>query len=122
MGMISPPSPPEREELESLSGVTLIIFGASWCGFCQTFLRWFVPLLTELEGMTEFRGERCYWIEDGPGKRLGRSFQVRLWPTVVVLFDGQTRAKFVRPKPEELREELWRLASFDRPNSESANG
>ena len=36
-------------------------------------------------------------VEDGPGRKLGRSFKVKLWPTVVVLKDGQEVARVVRP-------------------------
>ena len=35
--------------------------------------------------------------EDGPGRPLGRSFRIKLWPTVVVLKDGQEVARVVRP-------------------------
>jgi thioredoxin 1 len=36
-------------------------------------------------------------IADGRGKRLGRSFKVKLWPTLVFLRDGQEVARVVRP-------------------------
>ena len=36
-------------------------------------------------------------IEDGRGRPLGRSFGVKLWPTLVLLRDGQERARVVRP-------------------------
>ena len=39
-------------------------------------------------------------IEDGKGRPLGRSFQVRLWPTLVVLHDGQEVARVVRPRAD----------------------
>jgi thioredoxin 1 len=46
-------------------------------------------------------------IEDGPGRLLGRSFKVKLWPTVVVLKDGQEVARVVRPSgSRELAEAL----------------
>ena len=39
-----------------------------------------------------------HWkIEDGKGKPLGRAFKVKLWPTVVLLHDGQEVARVVRP-------------------------
>ena len=40
---------------------------------------------------------RHLWIEDGRGKRLGRSFGVKLWPTLVFLLDGREIARLVRP-------------------------
>jgi len=36
-------------------------------------------------------------IEDGPGRPLGRSFRVKLWPTLVFLRDGVEVARVVRP-------------------------
>jgi thioredoxin 1 len=45
--------------------------------------------------------------EDGPGRPLGRSFRVKLWPTVVVMKDGQEVARVVRPAgPDELTRAL----------------
>ena len=39
-------------------------------------------------------------VEDGPGRRLGRQFGVKLWPTLVFLRDGQELCKLVRPTQE----------------------
>jgi thioredoxin 1 len=36
-------------------------------------------------------------VEDGPGRALGRHYRVRLWPTLVVLRDGQEVGRLVRP-------------------------
>jgi thioredoxin 1 len=38
-----------------------------------------------------------YKVEDGPGRPLGRSFRVKLWPTMIFLRDGQEVARLVRP-------------------------
>jgi len=39
-----------------------------------------------------------HWkVEDGKGRPLGRAFQVKLWPTVVLLHDGEEVARVVRP-------------------------
>jgi thioredoxin 1 len=40
-------------------------------------------------------------VEDGPGRALGRSFGVTLWPTLVVLRDGRELARVVRPRALE---------------------
>jgi thioredoxin len=45
-------------------------------------------------------------VEDGRGKPLGRSFRVKLWPTLVFLRDGQVRHIAVRPRGDEVREGL----------------
>ena len=39
-------------------------------------------------------------IHDGPGQGLGRSFRVKLWPTLVFLRDGQVVRRAVRPAPQ----------------------
>ena len=36
-------------------------------------------------------------VEDGKGRPLGRSYGVRLWPTLVFLKDGSEVARLVRP-------------------------
>jgi thioredoxin 1 len=36
-------------------------------------------------------------VEDGPGRALGRSFGVKLWPTLVFLRDGREVDRLVRP-------------------------
>jgi thioredoxin 1 len=36
-------------------------------------------------------------VEDGPGRPLGRSYRVKLWPTLVLLRDGQEVGRLVRP-------------------------
>jgi thioredoxin 1 len=43
-------------------------------------------------------GVRHVKVEDGSGRRLGRSFGVKLWPTLVFLRDGTERARAVRPR------------------------
>lgn len=37
-------------------------------------------------------------VEDGSGRPLGRSFRVKLWPTLVFLRDGQEVSRLVRPQ------------------------
>ena len=43
-------------------------------------------------------------VEDGPGKPLGRSFRVKLWPTLVFLRDGRVVMQLVRPREAEVIE------------------
>jgi thioredoxin 1 len=51
-------------------------------------------------------------VEDGPGRPLGRSFRVKLWPTLVFLRDGKEVARLVRPQdPAAITEALGRIAS-----------
>ena len=43
-------------------------------------------------------------VEDGPGRKLGRSFGVKLWPTFVFLNDGAIIRQLARPRDAELAE------------------
>src|SRR5262249_6026627 len=94
------PIEPTRDEVDRLTGPAVLELGARWRGFCQAL----APHLRSL--LQEFPQVRHIWVEDGKGKPLGRSFQVKLWPTLVFLRDGQVRARAVRPTPEEVRQGL----------------
>lgn len=98
------PAEPTRAEIEALSGATVLEFGASWCGYCQAAK----PLVAR--ALAERPDARHIWIEDGRGKRLGRSFGVKLWPTLVFLANGREVARLVRPTSDaELRDALSQL-------------
>jgi thioredoxin 1 len=45
-------------------------------------------------------------VEDGRGKPLGRSFRVKLWPTLVFMRDGQVLMQMARPSDSEVRDGL----------------
>lgn len=84
-------SEPARESVDALPGATLLEFGAPWCGFCQAAQ----PLIaTAIQSTADVRHLK---IEDGKGRALGRSYRVKLWPTLVFLRDGQEVARLVRP-------------------------
>jgi len=49
-------------------------------------------------------------VEDGRGRRLGRSFRVKLWPTLVFMRDGHVVRQVVRPSGKEIAEGFASLA------------
>ena len=49
-------------------------------------------------------------VADASGRRLGRSFVVKLWPTLIFLRDGQEIARLVRPgDARQIREALAQI-------------
>jgi len=82
---------PTRAEIDDLPGATVVEFGARWCGWCQSIQGVLAASLARHPGVRHVK------VEDGPGRPLGRSFRVKLWPTLVFLRDGGEVARLVRP-------------------------
>ena len=82
---------PARAEIDALPGLLLLEFGVDWCPHCQ---RAQAPLAAALAGRPDLTHLK---IEDGPGRRLGRSFRVKLWPTLILIRGGVEIARLVRP-------------------------
>jgi thioredoxin 1 len=81
-----------RAEVDALAGAALIEFGSNECGHCRAAQ----PLLAE--ALAAHGPLRLLKVEDGKGRRLGRTFQVKLWPTLIFLRDGREVARLVRPE------------------------
>lgn len=82
---------PSRAELDALPGTTVVEFGTDWCGYCQG------AQASIAEALGPHADLRHLKIEDGPGRPLGRSFKVKLWPTLILMRDGAEVARVVRP-------------------------
>lgn len=96
---------PSRDDVDRMAGPVVLEFGALWCGHCQAL----APMLAE--ALARAPGVRHIKVADGPGRPLGRSFRVKLWPTLVFLRDGQVIRQEVRPGAEQVRGGLEAIAS-----------
>ncbi len=82
---------PPREDIDAMAGAVVVEFGTDWCGYCQAARPAIAQALAGRDDVTHLK------IEDGKGRPLGRSFRVKLWPTLIVLRDGREVARVVRP-------------------------
>ena len=82
---------PLRADIDALAVPLVIEFGTSWCGHCMAAQ----PLIES--AMADYPALRYLKVEDGPGRPLGRSFRVKLWPTLIFMAGGQEVARLVRP-------------------------
>ena len=81
---------PDRDQ--RLARRAVLEFGSPGCGHCRLAQPLIERVLAELEGVVHLK------MADGPGQPLGRSFHVKLWPTLVFLRDGVELARLVRPR------------------------
>lgn len=82
---------PTREQTDHLPGATVLEFGTPWCGYCLRAQPNIKQALASRNDVAHVK------IEDGPGQQLGRSYRVKLWPTLIFLQNGQEMGRVVRP-------------------------
>jgi thioredoxin len=99
---------PTRAEIDKLEGATLLEFGSPGCGYCRAAQ----PLISA--ALADHPGVRHIKVADAKGRPLGRSFGVKLWPTLVFLGNGKEAARVVRPEGvEEIREGLATISNLE---------
>ena len=99
---------PARTEIDALDGATLLEFGSPTCGHCRVAQALIASALASHPRVRHIK------IADGPGRPLGRSFKVKLWPTLVLLRNGRESARLVRPDhAAAIREALDAIDSAD---------
>ena len=97
---------PERAEIDALPGLALLEFGVDWCPHCQGAQPAIEAALRDYPALRHIK------VEDGPGRRLGRTFRVKLWPTLIFLDKGEEVARLVRPlDADPIREVLSKITN-----------
>jgi thioredoxin len=95
---------PARAEVEAMAGPAVLEFGSPTCGYCRRAQ----PLIAE--AFAAHPRVRHFRIADASGKRLGRTYGVKLWPTLVFLKDGKEVSRLVRPTASgTITDELARI-------------
>lgn len=85
------PSEMQRTELDLIQSPLVVEFGAQWCGHCMAAQ----PLIES--AFAPYPNLQHFKVEDGPGRPLGRSFRVKLWPTLIFMVNGLEVSRLVRP-------------------------
>lgn len=83
---------PTRQEIDTLADPAVLEFGAAWCGYCQGAQADIASVMKNHPTVRHIK------VEDGKGKPLGRSFRVKLWPTLIYLERGVEKGRVVRPE------------------------
>lgn len=82
---------PTRDEVDAMRGPAILQFGNDWCGHCRRAAE---PIARALEACPDVPHLK---LADARERPLGRTFAVKLWPTLIFLRDGHEVARVVRP-------------------------
>ena len=78
--------------IAAMPGLVLLDFGTDWCGHC-------IAARSAVDAWRDAHADIEHLrIEDGRGRPLGRAYQVKLWPTLVLLRDGRELAWCARAR------------------------
>ncbi|MBO9357049.1 thioredoxin [Bordetella petrii] len=95
----------KRDEVDRCPGALVLEFGTNWCGFCQAAQ----PLIEQ--AFAAHPQIEHVKVEDGSGRPLGRSFRVKLWPSLIFLRDGHEVARLVQPdSAQDIADALKQIA------------
>lgn len=96
------PEQPQRNDIDATSGPAVLAFGTEWCGYCTAAERHITAAFADHPEVP------VVGVEDGPGRPLGRSYRVKLWPTLIFLRDGVEVERVVRPTDRGALDEALR--------------
>lgn len=99
----------KRADLDMLKGPAVVEFGASRCGYCQAAQPIIAAAFVKYPNVNHIR------IEDGQGQRLGRTYSVKLWPTLIFLKDGIEISRLVRPTDADMIADALNVLTFPSP-------
>ena len=98
---------PPRSEIDAADYPLVVEFGAPWCEHCQAAQHLISAAMAQPPGVHRIK------VEDGKGRALGRSFGVKLWPTLIFMRQGKEISRLVRP--DDGRAIADALAQIDTP-------
>ncbi|RZA21175.1 MAG: thioredoxin [Lysobacteraceae bacterium] len=104
---------PDHATIAAMPGWVLLDFGTDWCGHCVAARAAVDGWIRAHPAITHLR------VEDGRGRVLGRSYRVKLWPTLVLVRDGREMSRVVRPRDAVDLRPLDETTARDAPSHDS---